>query len=171
MSKFRDMKFKVDNPEHSKQIQECLFWLGYNWEMCKYPEEPQYTVSKYLYAETDGLLLHGSKEGCFDSATNKETTLEELKAMLDVRSAWAGDNSEIIVNTLHSDGNTNTSMTQFLGQLQKRLASANLAVYIYSDEIQVSDMDSDAIAKVTTYEELLEAIKVKEQFMNMFKEV
>jgi hypothetical protein len=156
------MKFKVDNPEHSKQIQECLFWLGYNWEMCKYPEEPQYTVSKYLYAETDGLLLHGSKEGCFDSATSKETTLEELKAMF--------VEQEPIDNSIPKHNIENT-MTQFLHQLQKRLASVNIAVYIYSDEIQVSDMDSDAIARVTTYEQLLEAIKVKEQFMNMFKEV
>jgi hypothetical protein len=162
VSKFKDMKFKVNNPEHSEQIQECLFRLGYLWAGDS-SRRVQILDSTHLYAEADGIILHSNGDDLFFSNDeNKETTLEELQAMF--------VEQDPIDNSI-PEHNIENTMTQFLNQLQKRLESVNLSVYIYSDEIQVSDMDSDAIAKVTTYEELLEAIKVKEQFMNMFKEV
>lgn len=166
MPKFTAMKFKVNDPEHSKQIQECLFKLGYRW-CCGY-KSVQHITMYYLFTEEDGLITHGFYDtAAYNRDKNKETTLEELQAML-------GDvvkvNEQEPVDDSIPEHNTDNTMTQFLHQLQKRITSVNLAISIYSDRIELVD-ENNMVAIVDSYESLLEAIEVKEQFINIFKEI
>lgn len=81
MKTLHDMKFRVHSPEHSEEIQQQLFRIGFNWIDGK---KPKHTDSSFLYA-TDhqmGMYLSvGGSEYIFNDHDHTETTLEELKAM------------------------------------------------------------------------------------------
>lgn len=53
---FKNMKFRVENEEHSKQIQEYLFSIGYNWEYDDYKSTYQFTSSDWLLTDIDGII-------------------------------------------------------------------------------------------------------------------
>lgn len=183
MSKFKAMKFKVNSPEHSEQIQKCLFQLGYMWRTDLLPEV-RYTQYSAIMAYEDGKIYHSFMDEYFSKHENTEYFLEDLEAMLaeqgldsfstNPKYLGCGHLSEckyhgVVPASMCPCTCSAPTMTQFIHQLQKRLEFVNLSVNIYSDEIQVSDMDSTQVAKVSSYEELIEAIKVKEQYSNTFK--
>lgn len=62
MSKLKAMKFKVNSPEHSKEIQEKLFEMGYEW--CN-GKKPLFTDSPALYAGyfEDNSITHSYEVG------------------------------------------------------------------------------------------------------------
>ena len=75
---FKDMKFRVRDEEHSKQIQETLFGLGYKWAT----GEPgvNYTYCQYLYTNNDGDLCYGTTEEFFDGKVfHKEHTIKPVE--------------------------------------------------------------------------------------------
>jgi hypothetical protein len=61
---FKAMKFRVESPEHSKEIQEALFSMGYGWE--QYGKEVKWIEdgNTYIYLNTDedGILTRSWKD-------------------------------------------------------------------------------------------------------------
>ena len=60
---FKNMKFRVRDEEHSKQIQEALFELGYRWPI--YGTEVIHTAAVYLCASQTGELDWSVMESSF----------------------------------------------------------------------------------------------------------
>lgn len=80
----KDMKFRIQNEQHSKEIQECLFKLGFAWKAYK-NRKVQYTEAAYLFAYWENKSITKSELGdgnYFKNHDSVETTLEELKQML-----------------------------------------------------------------------------------------
>lgn len=74
-----NMKFRVNSPEHSEEIQRELFRLGYEWFMTG---GIIHTESPVLYARSTGHITYDDLEDEFDlNLAYAETTLEQLKAM------------------------------------------------------------------------------------------
>lgn len=77
---FKAMTFIVQNPEHSKAIQERLFEMGYKWKGEKVPRIES-TDYAFLYANSDGTIQRDSEgfEEYFDVNNHTETTLEQIQ--------------------------------------------------------------------------------------------
>lgn len=83
--KFANMKFKVNSPEHSKEIQEALFEIGYKW--CVYGSQGatiMNTETPTLYTYDDGSIMYDSSDyeseyRMFNSSENQEYTVETTK--------------------------------------------------------------------------------------------
>lgn len=56
---FKAMKFRVENEDHSKLIQEHLFSLGYVWSLSK---GVSHVNHKYLYTYTGGKISYGDDD-------------------------------------------------------------------------------------------------------------
>lgn len=52
-TQFKEMKFRVRDEEHSKQIQDYLFSLGYSWQTIDNIPY-RYLSTSYLYARSSG---------------------------------------------------------------------------------------------------------------------
>lgn len=74
---FKNMKFRVNSPEHSKQIQEHLFTLGYLWDG-ESKAGVENTHFEFLYTNSDGRIKYGSLECTFKDPLYKEYTLQEI---------------------------------------------------------------------------------------------
>lgn len=53
---FKKMRFEVNSPEHSAQIQKALFSMGYKWS--SRGTTVQFCDRKYLFTDEDGYILH-----------------------------------------------------------------------------------------------------------------
>lgn len=53
-----EMKIRINNQGHSKQVQEALFWLGYHWFGSH--NTILYTESASLYTDSSGFITHSS---------------------------------------------------------------------------------------------------------------
>ena len=73
------LKFRVESPEHSKQIQKRLFEMGYRWSGHN-DNGYIYTNKPFLYAEVDGKLSYGNTLSYFEDGSPefKETTLKKI---------------------------------------------------------------------------------------------
>lgn len=78
-SVLKHMKFRVNSPEHSKQIQKHLFTLGYKWKLETHAVVEK-TNEPFLYAGEDGWIMYGTSEDYFKKSTYKEYTLQEIKS-------------------------------------------------------------------------------------------
>lgn len=74
---FKNMKFRVSSPEHSKQIQKHLFTLGYRWDG-ESKAGVENTHFEFLYTHSDGRIKYGSLECTFKDPLYKEYTLQEI---------------------------------------------------------------------------------------------
>jgi hypothetical protein len=64
-------KFKVDNPEQSERLQCVLIkTLGYHWYS---GSDAQYLNAAYIFADSDGELVHNPAGGGFEEYTEYET--------------------------------------------------------------------------------------------------
>jgi hypothetical protein len=81
---FKAMKFKVDSPEQSKEIQEALFSMGYGWK--EYKDKVMFiedvSVFDWLYTEDNGNLWRaGSNEDyCKVFKSAQEYTIKTTKS-------------------------------------------------------------------------------------------
>ena len=82
---FKNMKFKVSSPEHSKEIQEALFEMGFCWRSygCKVMFTDSFPPCDYLYTDKEGHLWRIDSEedylvSSFKSA--QEYTIETTKS-------------------------------------------------------------------------------------------
>jgi len=53
----KNMKFLINNPEQSKQLQQILFKLGHSWMNKK---ELNYIIQPYIYTNSDLYLTYGN---------------------------------------------------------------------------------------------------------------
>lgn len=152
----QNMKIRIKDEEHSKQVQECLFKLGYLW--CARIKDFKYLDAKALYAnnEYNTVTYSDFAGGFFDDQENKEVTLEDLQAML-------AETSEPVVEI-----NNTTPDTTFIKQFQDRIKGLGLMIEIYEDGLRVHDMDNDYDVAVDTFDDVLAAIKAKEQYLKVF---
>ena len=101
---FKNMKFRVKDEEHSKQIQEHLFSLGYKWlGRCK---DVMHVNKPYLFTQTDRRITQTDRESCFDDPDyieyqlkeTKSYSLEEVKPIKSIATLSVGLNVEVTVN-------------------------------------------------------------------------
>lgn len=76
VSEFKAMKFRVENEEHSRQIQEALFELGYSWHGGV--TSTQYTHNKFLFADANGGVRRSNNEGHFRTKDVPECYIEPV---------------------------------------------------------------------------------------------
>ena len=78
MTQFKKMKMRINNPDHSKAVQEWLFKQGYHWGDGK---RVKYTNSKYLFTNSysaNGELTHTSVDEEFKDMWYKEINVQYL---------------------------------------------------------------------------------------------
>lgn len=81
MSKFQAMKMRVESPEHSEQIQEKLFEMGYRWaDGCK---RVQHTHNVGLCTRSNGNIYRFVCESSFNIDGRPEFTLETTAALVE----------------------------------------------------------------------------------------
>lgn len=84
-SKFKNMKFKVKSPEHSKEIQEALFEMGFCWRShgCEVRFTDSFPPCDYLYTDEEGHLwrIDSGKDYLASSFISaQEYTIETTKS-------------------------------------------------------------------------------------------
>lgn len=145
MSTFKAMKFRVDNPEHSQAIQEALFKLGYTWACGWGNNDVRYLESPFLFAETQGVIMHCSTEDgllFYLEDKNTETTLVELHEMLETKQKNLEQNCSPNSESQITDNSIS------LYQLQKLISEAQVSVLIEGDTIKIwADNDVEVVAK------------------------
>lgn len=68
-----NMKFKVESPAHSLEIQKALYAAGYEWRASKMGE---HTEAAYLYANDESMkITRGDLQHVFDSHDSEEHEL------------------------------------------------------------------------------------------------
>lgn len=77
---FKNMKFRVSTSEHSKEIQEALFEMGYKWNGHHKQSLLEYPNYSYIYTDEEGIILYGSWEPTFVQDLSEEYTLEIIKS-------------------------------------------------------------------------------------------
>ena len=82
---FKNMKFRVNSPEHSKEIQEALFEIGFCWRShgCEVRFADSFPPCDYLYTDTNGYLWRiDSEEDYLVSSflSAQEHTVETTKS-------------------------------------------------------------------------------------------
>lgn len=72
---FTNMKFRVRDEEHSKQIQEALFELGYGWSnsLCKNIKHLPY---EFLFSNVNGEIMVGAEYSVFRNYLGEEYELQ-----------------------------------------------------------------------------------------------
>jgi len=101
---FKNMKFRVKDEEHSKQIQEYLFSLRYRW-LGRY-RDTMHVNKPYLFTQTDGRITQTDNEYGFNDPDYieyqlKETktySLEEVKPFKSIVSLGVDLNVDVTVN-------------------------------------------------------------------------
>lgn len=77
---FKNMKFRVNSPEHSKEIQEALFEMGYKW----YGQEVAEMIDSeysFMYSYEDGTITHSHKHYMsMENTHSQEYTVETTKS-------------------------------------------------------------------------------------------
>lgn len=101
---FKNMKFRVKDEEHSKQIQEYLFSLGYHWD--DRARGVDYTDAVFLFTNRRGYISQTYNSGYGENHEHpeyqlKETisySLEEVKPIKSIATLSVGLNVEVTVN-------------------------------------------------------------------------
>lgn len=77
MEQFKKMKMRINNPEHSKAVQEWLFEQGYSWGDGK---RIKYTDSNYLFtnAHNNMGITHTNDEEEFKNIAYEEINVQHL---------------------------------------------------------------------------------------------
>ena len=83
MSNFKNMKFRVESPEHSKAIQELLFELGYEW--CSSGKEYLFFNEKFLFTHKSGQITYDKSTSVFKDNEGQERTLFDLQMMVNAK--------------------------------------------------------------------------------------
>lgn len=79
LPEFKSMKFRVRDEDHSRQIQETLFGLGYSWyENCEHRCSVKYTDCKFLYTYDNGDLAWSNIQPFFDGSESQENIIEPV---------------------------------------------------------------------------------------------
>lgn len=86
MKNFDDLKIKVLNESHSREIQKLLFTLGYSWGDLYKPyihgEQYRFTDHAYLYGCTDGQIRCGygytKDHKIFENCSARLVTVENI---------------------------------------------------------------------------------------------
>lgn len=75
---FKNMKFRVKDAEHSKQVQEHLFSLGYHWD--DRSRGVDYTDAAFLFTNRRGYISQTYNSGYGENHEHSEYRLRETKS-------------------------------------------------------------------------------------------
>ena len=75
---FKNMKFCVNDEEHSKQIQEYLFSLGYHWN--SRDRGVDYTDAVFLFTNRNGYISQTHNSSYGENHEHPEYRLKETKS-------------------------------------------------------------------------------------------
>ena len=73
--KLENIKIKIKSPEHSRQVQEMLFRMGYRWHVNG--KKISYQDASILYAYFNQDIRYSNDEVRFDTHENKEIWYQE----------------------------------------------------------------------------------------------
>mgnify|MGYP000529389039 FL=1 len=101
---FKNMKFRVKDEEHSKQIQEYLFSLRYHWD--DQARGVDYTDAPFLFTTRRGYISQTYNSGYVENneypeyrlKETKSYSLEEVKPIKSIATLSVGLNVEVTVN-------------------------------------------------------------------------
>ena len=101
---FKNMKFRVKDEEHSKQIQEYLFSLRYHWD--DQARGVDYTDAPFLFTTRRGYISQTYNSGYSENneypeyrlKETKSYSLEEVKPIKSIVTLGVDLNVEITVN-------------------------------------------------------------------------
>ena len=102
---FKNMKFRVKDKEHSKQIQEYLFSLGCKWS--SFDQKTQHTNARFLfvgirgfitYVQDDNDYFKKHKNVEYQLKETKSYSLEEVKPIKTIATLGIDLNVEVTVN-------------------------------------------------------------------------
>jgi len=79
--KHENLKFRVKDEAHSREIQELLFKLGYDW-LGNASKIVQYTDNNYHFTYLKGSIKFGNTEQNFLEKNAKEVNIQYLKSKL-----------------------------------------------------------------------------------------
>lgn len=105
VSEFKNMKFRVKDAEHSKQIQEYLFSLGYKWSSLN--QKTQHTDALFLFVGIKGFITHEQDDNKYfekhkyieyQLKETKSYSLEEVKPIKTIAALGIDLNVEVTVN-------------------------------------------------------------------------
>ena len=157
--KFENLRFEINNPEHSEAIQERLFDLGYSWGGLT---EFAYTDSPYLYCYTDGNIYYSYSPS--PNHPNEKSYLLDLQRKLEKLQNPKEEN-KMNDNTTQSPH----SIQSLLSTLQSDLAKANCYISLQHDSIWLYCNDTDKELKCKDAEHLKDALAAKMKFIEQFK--
>lgn len=168
MQKLQNMKIRIKDPEHSKQVQECLMALGHNrWMHSRHDGEDYKAFAIYVHEDGDYVLSRCNEcsEYYFTGHYFQEVTLEDLQRFVEAKVLVDSYSATADIPTFSVDNTINT----YMSQIQKQLVDTNLVIKIYKDKIHVANMHDNDKAVVQSWDEVLEAIKVKQAYLDVFK--
>jgi hypothetical protein len=155
---FENLKFEINNPEHSERIQKCLFELGYSWSS-GYHKIIQHKDARYLFTYSDGLIFY-SNSLTYDHP-NKKSYLLDLQYKLEKLNPKGETNMQ---KELHRH-----FIQSLLSTLQSDLAKANCYITLQHDSIWLYCNDTDKELKCKDAEHLKDALAAKMKFIEQFK--
>jgi hypothetical protein len=156
--KFENLRFEINNPEHSEAIQERLFDLGYSWQG---QSEFAHTDSPYLFCYIDGNIYYSNSPS--PTHPNIKSDLWYLESKLSILK---------ITDETNMNDNTNQaphSIQSLLSTLQSDLAKANCYISLQHDSIWLYCNDTDKELKCKDAEHLKDALAAKMKFIEQFK--
>lgn len=155
-SEFTNMKIRVKDEEHSKQIQEVLFSLGYKWRSSS--TKPSYLDKKFVYTYIDGDITYGGDEHYFKYVISEEVTLEDLQSLLSDTEDRSIDDTSIIT----SDCTKENTFTNEISLLQEVLDSIEVSMYLLDE--------SNVNYSPKTFEMYLKGVINTARIMSIMKE-
>ena len=164
MSKLQNMKIRINSPEHSKEVQECLFKLGYRWNH-------QTVASLYdvdddnIYAYDHGRIFCSTQAGqsYFDTHQNKEVTLEDLRAML--AEQYDGPTKVGVVDIRPFSIDVTEKQITF-SELQELATTTNIELTFQTNgKVHIYDNDTDTGKEFDNVEDAVLLLKAKVEYL------
>ena len=140
MNKLQNMKIRINSQEHSKQVQECLFRLGYCW--VDGSKVVLHEDSNALYCSDDGDITYGGWE---DGDDWVEVLLRDLQGTMSVPSEQ--------------------EQTTFQ-ELQELVATTNIELtFQTSGKVHIYDNDTDTGKEFDNVESAVLLLKAKAEYL------
>ena len=154
MTKLQNMKIRINNPEHSKQVQECLFKLGYywvsGWQITLHED------SNALYCWDDGSITYG---GWDDNDDFVEVLLSDLQGTDIVTS------EPVVFQCDYLKVPYKQKQVTF-SELQELVATTNIELTFQTNgKVHIYDNDTDTGKEFDNVESAVLLLKAKAEYL------
>jgi hypothetical protein len=165
VTKLQNMKIRINNPEHSKEVQECLFKLGYMWNSQLFPTVWRAEDADNLFTYKSGKIYCAADTGqeYFVEHNNTEVTLEDLRAMLAEQCAGATKVGTVDIRPFSIDTTENQITFQ---ELQELVSTTNIELTFQTNgKVHIYDYDTDTGKEFDSVEDAVLLLKAKAEYL------